>query len=292
MKKHSLKNSKINIFDVMIISFLVIFTIIAAYPFFYTIIGSFNEGLDFEYGGIWLYPRAFTLANYRIVFEDSRLYRAFINTVMATVFGVALSLIFTSCIAYAMSQNNLKGKKFFWYFNLITMFFSGGLVPLYITIVLIGLYDSFFVYIVPAMYSVYNMIVLTSFFRSIDKGISDSARIDGANEIQIWWKLYLPIAKPALATVGLWLAVNRWNSYLPTLIFTKKDESIWLLQYYLMRLIRDSSLPAIDGNIADEVNKQTITFAAIIIASVPIICVYPFISKYFSKGLMLGSMKG
>ena len=154
---------KINFADAVIVFILLLFTCLALYPLIYTVAGSFNDGIDFEYGGIWFFPRKFTLANYQAVFFDDRLYRAFLNTVVSTVAGVAGGLIFTSCVAYAMSHNRLKGKKIFWTINMITMFFGGGLIPYFMLIVNIGLYDSFLVYIVPALYSVYNMIVLQAF---------------------------------------------------------------------------------------------------------------------------------
>lgn len=292
MKKKNGLVQKVNGFDVLIVATLLIITLLALYPFLYTIAGSFNDGVDFEYGGVWLFPREFTLANYRTVLTDDRLYRALLNTVVSTVIGVAGALLFTSCVAYAMSQPKLKGKKFFWTVNMITMFFGGGMVPYFMLILLIGLYDSFFVYIVPVIYSVYNMIVITSFFRSIDPGMRESALIDGAGEFRIWWSLYLPVSTPVLATVGLWVAVARWNNYMSTMLYTAKDESIWLLQYYLMRIIKDSSMPDIDASVSQEVSARTISFAAIVVATIPIFCVYPFVAKYFTKGIMVGAMKG
>lgn len=292
MKKKSKLIQKINFFDGIILFVLFLFSLLALYPFVYTLAGSFNDGVDFGYGGIWLFPRKITLANYATVLNDERLYTAFINTLVSTVIGVALALAFTSCVAYAMSHPKLKAKKFFWVFNMITMFFSGGLVPYFIMILAIGLFDSFLVYIIPSMYSVYNMIVLSAFFKSIDSGMRESALIDGASELRIWWSLYMPVSTPALATVGLWIAVARWNSYMPTLVYTSKDENIWLLQYYLMRIIKDSSMPDVDASVSQEVTAKTISFAAIIVATIPIFCIYPFVAKYFTKGIMLGAVKG
>ncbi len=292
MKKNQGVIQRVNVFDWIIIGVLFVFTLLAAYPFVYTLAGSFNDGLDFEYGGIWLFPRSFTFANYQAVFSDSRLYVAFINTAAVTIVGVVLTLVFTSCVSYAMSQKKLRGKKFFWTTNLITMFFGGGMVPYYILILEIGLYDNYLVYVLPGAYSVYNMIVITSFFRNIDEGIRESALIDGASEPRIWWSLYLPVSKPVLATVGLWVAVARWNAYLPTLLYTSQDESMWMLQYYLMRVIQAARLEGVDDSFAGQVTVKTVSFAAIIIAVIPIFSVYPFITKYFTKGIMLGSIKG
>jgi len=280
---------RVTVVDVVILFFLLSFAFLTLYPFLFTLSGSLNEGLDYEYGGVGLLPRKFTLDNYSVVFSDSRLYRAFFNTVLVTAGGVFLSLLLTTCVAYAMANKHLKGKKFFWVFNIITMFFSGGMIPSYMLILALGLFDSFLVYILPAGYSVYNMIILSNFFRSIDGSIRESAVIDGANEFRIWISLYIPLSKPALATVGLWIAVSRWNSYLPTLLYTSKTENMWLLQYYLMRVIQEVTVPDIDGAV---VSQRTISFAAMIVAVVPIVAVYPFISKFFTKGIMLGSLKG
>lgn len=292
MKKRQGAIVKINYADVIIVFILMIFTLLALYPFLYTIAGSFNDGIDYEYGGIWLIPRKFTLANYITVFSDERLYRAFLNTVIATVAGVAGGLVFTSCVAYAMSHPKLKLHKVFWIINMITMFFGGGLIPYFMLIKGIGLYNSFLVYIIPSLYSVYNMIVLSNFFRGIDNAMRESAMLDGASEFRIWWSLYLPVSMPALATVGLWLTVGHWNSYMPTLIYTKKDESMWLLQFYLMKIIKDANLPDSDPSISAEISAKTISFAAIVISSIPIFLVYPFVAKYFTKGVMVGAVKG
>ena len=282
---------KIQIFDILIIIGLVLITLVSFYPFVFTIAGSFNNGIDYQYGGVWIFPREITLANYQAVLGDPKLYLSFGNTVLVTVLGTFASLLFTSFVANGMSQTSLRGKKFFWTVNLITMFFSGGMVPFYLLILTLGLYDNFLVYIVPSVYSVYNMIILSSFFRSIDSGIRESAMIDGASEFRIW-TLYLPISKPALATVGLWIAVSRWNTYMPTLLYTSREENLWLLQYYMMRLIKEFSMPETEGFISDQVSAQTVTYASIVVSVLPIMLVYPFLSKYFTKGIMVGALKG
>lgn len=282
---------KIQIFDILIIIGLLLITLVSFYPFVFTIAGSFNNGIDYQYGGVWIFPREITLANYQAVLGDPKLYLSFGNTVLVTVLGTFASLLFTSFVAYGMSQKSLRGKKFFWTVNLITMFFSGGMVPFYLLILTLDLYDNFLVYIVPSVYSVYNMIILSSFFRSIDSGIRESAMIDGASEFRIW-TLYLPISKPALATVGLWIAVSRWNTYMPTLLYTSREENLWLLQYYMMRLIKEFSMPETEGFISDQVSAQTVTYASIVVSVLPIMLVYPFLSKYFTKGIMVGALKG
>ena len=291
MKKERLhKTTSFSLSGAVIIFILVLIALITLYPFVYTLAGSFNDGTDFEKGGVWLFPRVFTLDNYTAVFSDYRLWIGLGNTVLRTVVGTTAALIVTSCVAYAMSQRELPCKRFFRVFNVITMFFSGGIVPFFLVVNILGLYDNFLVYILPSLYSVYNMIVISTFFRGIGQGVREAAILDGASEMRIWWSVFMPMSTPVLATVGLWIAVMHWNSYLPTLLYTSKDESMWTLQYYLMRIIKDAALP--EGDAANEnVTAQTISFAAMVIAMIPIVCVYPFLQKYFAKGAALGSLK-
>ena len=291
MKKERLrKTTSFSVSGTVIIFILVLIALITLYPFVYTLAGSFNDGTDFEKGGVWLFPRVFTLNNYTAVFSDYRLWIGLGNTVLRTVVGTAAALIVTSCVAYAMSQRELPCKRFFRVFNVITMFFSGGIVPFFLVVNILGLYDNFLVYILPSLYSVYNMIVISTFFRGIGQGVREAAILDGASEMRIWWSVFMPMSTPVLATVGLWIAVMHWNSYLPTLLYTSKDESMWTLQYYLMRIIKDAALPEGDA-VNENVTAQTISFAAMVIAMIPIVCVYPFLQKYFAKGAALGSLK-
>lgn len=291
MKKERLrKTTSFSVSGTVIIFILVLIALITLYPFVYTLAGSFNDGTDFEKGGVWLFPRVFTIDNYTAVFSDYRLWIGLGNTVLRTVVGTAAALIVTSCVAYAMSQRELPCKRFFRVFNVITMFFSGGIVPFFLVVNILGLYDNFLVYILPSLYSVYNMIVISTFFRGIGQGVREAAILDGASEMRIWWSVFMPMSTPVLATVGLWIAVMHWNSYLPTLLYTSKDESMWTLQYYLMRIIKDAALPEGDA-VNENVTAQTISFAAMVIAMIPIVCVYPFLQKYFAKGAALGSLK-
>ena len=291
MKKERLhKTTSFSVSGTVIIFILVLIALITLYPFVYTLAGSFNDGTDFEKGGVWLFPRVFTLNNYTAVFSDYRLWIGLGNTVLRTVVGTAAALIVTSCVAYAMSQRELPCKRFFRVFNVITMFFSGGIVPFFLVVNILGLYDNFLVYILPSLYSVYNMIVISTFFRGIGQGVREAAILDGASEMRIWWSVFMPMSTPVLATVGLWIAVMHWNSYLPTLLYTSKDENMWTLQYYLMRIIKDAALPEGDA-VNENVTAQTISFAAMVIAMIPIVCVYPFLQKYFAKGAALGSLK-
>ncbi len=285
--------AKINGFDVLIYAVLILFGLITLYPFVFTLAGSFNDAMDYDYGGVWLFPREFTFASYEVVFTDSRIYGAFFITTAITVIGTVTGLLFTSCVAYALSRRSLRGSKFFWIINMIPMFISGGMIPMYMLIQFSGLYNTFMVYILPGLYSVFNMIILCNFFRGIDEGLYESAKIDGAGEFRIWFSIYMPVSKPALVTVALWIAVGRWNTYMPTLLWTDISSSrLWTLQFYLMRLIREKDLSTMDGNYWGKVSAQTLSFAAIVVSMIPVVLAYPFMSKHLAKGITLGSMKG
>jgi putative aldouronate transport system permease protein len=291
--KEEKKPSKFQLFDTVNYTLMILFAFITIYPFFFVLIGSLNDGQDYASGGIWLFPHLFTTASYNVVLSDARFWLAVRNTVIRTVIATVVSVLFTSMVAYGMSRPDLKHKNVFYWINLITLFFSGGLIPYFLLIVAIGLYDTFWVYIIPAMYSVYNMIVFSSFFRGIPDSIRESAIIDGANEFTIWFRMYLPLSKPVIATVGLWVAVGHWNSYMATMLYTM-DTNLITLQYYLMKLIKEAnvSYEGVSWDIRDQVTAQTISYAAMIVATIPIISVYPFIQRFFAKGIMIGSLKG
>ena len=280
-------------FDYVNYTFLLICVLFMLYPFYFVLIGSFSEGQDYMGGGVWLLPRIWTVANYQVIVSDNLLWVAYKNTTIRTLVGSTLSLSFTSIVAYAMSRRELKFRGVFQILNLITMFFGGGLIPYFAMINLLGLYDSFLVYIIPAMYSVYNMIVISGGFGSISEELHDSAVIDGAGEIRIWWQIYLPLSKAVHATVLLWLAVGNWNAYYSTMIYTQGGDHVITLQYYLMNVINKAAYsPEVGGEILEQVTPRTVSYAAIVVAILPILFVYPFLSRYFVKGVFVGALKG
>jgi putative aldouronate transport system permease protein len=287
---------RFNLFDLLNYTFLAVFGLISLYPLIYVLAGSFSEGLDYTSGGIYFLPRIWSFENYLVILNDHRLWIAYKNTVLRTLIGVPLALIFTSLVAYAMSRKELIGRPFFYWASIATMFFGGGLIPYFLVIKMLGLYDNFLVYVIPGMYSAFNMIIFSSFFRSIPEEIRESAVVDGAEEIYIWYKIIIPLSKPVLATVGLWLTVGSWNSFFDTMVFTVNPD-LQTLQYYLLKVIHESSMPIssdvpLPPQIFNNISPQTVSLAAIIIATIPILFVYPFLQKYFVKGIMIGSLKG
>lgn len=283
------KIKKYTAFDYINMIFLTLFGVVTIYPFYYVVIGAFSNGQTYMSGGVFFAVRGFTLDNFKAIIGDSTLWTAFRNSALRTAAGVASGLLFTSLVAYAMGSPHLRCKALYQNLHIFTMFFSGGTIPFYLLIRVLGLYNSFWVYIVPALFSVYNMIVISNFFRGIPDGLREAAEIEGAGEITIWWTIYMPLSKAVLATVGLWLAVNHWNSYMGTMLYTDADSSTITLQYYLKQII--NSAASISGDY-ETVTTKTVAYAAIVLATIPILCVYPAVQKHFTKGVLVGSLKG
>lgn len=286
------RKANIHLFDVINTSWMVAFCIMCIFPIIYVVAGSFSQGADYAKGGIYLLPRVFTFENYKLVLSDAAFYKSYMVTIARTAIGTVTGLIFTSAVAYAMSRNNLKFKRFFYWANIVTMFFGGGLVPYFLIIQATGLYDTFWVYIIPSLYSVYNMIVISSFFRGISGEIHEAAEIDGAGELYIWWNIYMPLSKPVLATVALWLAVGHWNSYFDTMLYTSSDE-LQTLQHFLLKAISTSTMTeGLPETMMQSVSAMTVSLAAIILSIIPVLFAFPFVRKNFQSGIMIGSLKG
>ena len=291
-KNFNKKKTKVYLFDVINFLWMGVFCLCCIYPIYYVLIGSFNQGADYNKGGVYLLPRVFTFENYKIVLKETKMWHSYLVTFGRTIIGTVTSVVYTSIVAYAMSRNNLKFKKAFYYINIFTMFFGGGLVPYFLIIKSLNLYDSFWVYIIPGLYSVYNMIVMSSFFKSISNELHEAAVVDGAGEFRIWWQIYLPLSKPVLATVALWAAVGHWNSYFDTMIYTA-SEKLQTLQYFLLKAISTSNMTeGMPSDMLDRISPRTISLAAIIISIIPVLFFFPFVRKNFQSGIMIGSLKG
>lgn len=291
-KNFNRKKTKVYLFDVINFLWMGLFCLCCIYPIYYVLIGSFNQGADYDKGGVYLIPRIFTFENYRIVLRKTEMWHSYLVTFGRTIIGTVTSVVYTSIVAYAMSRSNLKFKKAFYYINIFTMFFGGGLVPYFLIIKSLHLYDSFWVYIIPGLYSVYNMIVMSSFFKSISNELHEAAVVDGAGEFRIWWQIYLPLSKPVLATVALWAAVGHWNSYFDTMIYTASDK-LHTLQYFLLKAISTSNMTeGMPSDMLERISARTISLAAIIISIIPVLFFFPFVRKNFQSGIMIGSLKG
>jgi len=282
------------VFSVIKYGVLATFLFLVLYPFYHVLIASFSSGIDYTYGGIVWWPRRFSLENYMIVLNDKRLYSALLVTFARVIIGTITAIFFTSMVSYAMSRKELKYKRTFYGLSLVAMFFSSGIIPYFLVIKSIGLFDNFLVYIIPNMYNVFHMLVLSRFFKQIPEEYHDAASMDGASEFRIWLKIYMPLSKPIISTISLWIAINQWSSYYDTMLFTNR-ESLHTLQYYLIKIIKEASLPPIANiqlppDVIDYISPITVQFAAIVISIIPVILFYPLISRVIIKGLQEGSL--
>lgn len=292
----SKKLGSANIGDRFISILMVVVCFVALYPVWYTIIISFNDSVDAMRGGIFWLPRKFSLESYKTVFQDTAIARAFMITILRTVLGTLTSVFFTAMVGYALSKKFIFGNRFYMILGTITMFFGGGLIPYFILIKNIGLYDNFWVYIIPGLFNFYNMIIFMSFFRSMPAGLEESAKLDGANDLVIFLKIILPLSMPVVATIALFNGVGHWNDYFTGVMYINKAE-LQPIQTFLYRIVASASasktvvsMPA--GVSAQQVSSQSVRLATMVVTTFPIVCVYPFLQKYFVKGMMIGSIKG
>lgn len=271
--------------------------IITLYPFYYIVINSLNEGLDAVKGGIYFWPRKFTLDNYVQFLSDSKWLLAITVTVARTTLGAALCVLFTCMVAYGMSFKNLALRNVYFAIVLVCMYFDGGLIPYFLTLKSVGLINRFLVYILPNMFSIYYMILAISFFKELPVELYESAYLDGANEFLVFFRIVLPLSTPLLATLALFSAVGHWNSWMDTAFFATANKNLRTLAYLMRDIIMRNETGVRGAAAVAQGSRMTVTstsiqMAAMIIAVLPIICVYPFLQKYFVKGIMLGAVKG
>ena len=290
------KLGKGTIGDKFITAFMILVCFCALYPVWYTVIVSFNNSEDTLRGGIYFFPRKFTLESYKTVFQDKSIIKAFGVTILRTLIGTVCSVLFTAMVGYAFSKKHIWGNRVYMIIGTITMFFGGGLIPTFILYKNIGLYDNFLVYVLPSLFNFYNMIIFMSFFRELPVGLEESAKLDGANDMLIFFRIILPLSMPVLATIALFNGVGQWNDYFTGVMYINNAD-LQPIQTFLYRIIASASasktvvsLPA--GISAQQVSSQSVRLATMVVTTLPIVCVYPFLQKYFVKGMLVGSIKG
>ena len=287
--------------DYINVFFLVLIAFVTFYPFWNVLMISLNDPNDTLMGGITLWMRKFTIENYRYIFTQNAFTSALIVSVGRTVIGASAHLLFCSAFAYALSKKWMIGQKFFLGMLIVTMYIGGGLIPTFLTFKNLGLYHNFMVYILPNIVSSYNAIIMMTYFKSIPSELEESVRIDGGNDYVIFFRIVLPVSLPMLATIGLFVAVWQWNSWFDTMLYGGRK--LMTLQMQLVELIRDASqvqkLMSAGSNLAANLarmgynpNVESIKATSMMVTAIPIICVYPFLQKYFVKGIMVGSLKG
>ncbi|KRG14343.1 carbohydrate ABC transporter permease [Lederbergia galactosidilytica] len=284
----------------VIYTFLTLLAFVTFYPFWNSLVISFNSGQDTMLGGLTFWPREFTLANYELVFKDKRLINAFIVSVLRTIVGTFLSVMATAVLAYGLSKKELIGRKFFMIFCLITMFFSGGLIPTFLLVRSLGLMDSFWVMIIPTLISVWNMIIFRTFFQQLPAGLEESAKIDGCGYWSTFFRIVLPLSGPVIATLALFTAVFHWNDWFFPTIYISSENLIpiqTLLQKVLKANTVSQAMSQVDAGAAAHMSKlntvtgKSLSMAIMMVATLPIVMVYPFVQKYFVKGVLIGSLK-
>ena len=287
----------LNAFNMVI---MVLVFILTVYPFYYVLVMSFNDGYDAMAGGIYLWPRKFSLENYSEFLTDQKWIAAIFVSISRTLLGTVLGVFFTCLVAYAMSFEDLKLRKVYYGIMIVCMYFSGGLIPYYLVIRELGLLNTFWVYVIPGMFSIYNMILAISFFQSMPKTLYESAYLNGANDLLIYVRIVLPLSKPLLATLALFVAVGQWNSWMDTAFYCTGQNNLRTLAFLLRDVIvsnetgamRMQSMTSVAAGKMKPTTSRSIQMAAMIVSVLPILCVYPFLQKYFVSGIMLGAVKG
>lgn len=282
-------------FDLLNVIGMLFICFITLYPIWYVLVNSFNDGTDAMRGGIYWWPREFSLENFQAVFQNSGIMQAMWITVAKTVIGTVAHVFFTAMVAYAFSRKDLIGGKLYILLGTITLFFGGSLIPYYLLIRDLHMLDSFLVYIIPALFSFFDLIIFMTFFREIPDGLEEAAKIDGANDLSIFVRVIIPVSMPVIATIALFHGVYQWNDYFTGMLYINNTD-LQPIQTYLYRVVAQSSsnqmMANAPGGITKSVTSQSIKLATMVVTTLPIVLVYPFLQKYFVKGLMIGSIKG
>ncbi len=295
MKKISAGDLTFNIFNYSLMVFL---SIITLYPFLNVLAISLNNSVDTVKGGITIFPREFTILNYIEIFKTRALTTSVIISVLRTVIGTITGIISSAMVAYVISRNDFIAKKHITILFTITMYVSGGLIPDYMLIRNLHLTNNFLVYILPGLISVFNVIVLRSFIDGLPFELQESAKLDGANDLIIFFRIIFPLCTPAIATLSLFIAVGQWNSWFDTYLYCGSNRSLTTLQFELQKILlsaQSSGQQDIYGS-SDIISRKRISpeslrMAMTVVATLPILFVYPFVQKYFIKGLTLGAVK-
>ena len=282
------------VFNVVNIVVLFILGLTTLLPFLHVLAKSLSSQLAISLGQVTFLPVDLQIGTFQYVLEQDQFTGSFRNSVIITIAGTALALIMTVMIAYPLSKPKLKGRKFFMLVFVFVMLFSGGMVPNYLLYKTFGLVNTLWALIVPGMLSVFNILLVKTFFEELPESVEESARIDGANNFTILFRIVLPMALPVLAAVGLFFAVAYWNNYFSAVLYITKPD-LKPLQMYLYELISQSSPEMgmeIDADRMMNVDPESIRAATIMLSTLPILCLYPFLQKYFVKGITIGSVKG
>lgn len=292
------KKKKISVFDIVVISITLVLVVMIAYPLILVVSSSISDPVAVASGKVLFWPKGFTLAGYQRVFQDKNIMLGYANTLFYTVVGTMINLVVTVPAGYVMTKSEVPGIKYIMMIFLFTMYFSGGMIPSFLLVKSLELYNTRWVLIILGAFSVYNCIICRSFFAGLPKELEEAAYIDGSSYIRTFITIVLPLSKALLGVMVLYFAVGHWNSYFNAMIYTY-DTNIQPLQLFLRRILilQQSSADMMAGG-GDEFAAQQqqvaalIKYAVIVVSSLPLMIIYPFLQKYFEKGVMIGSVKG
>lgn len=297
---NKIKVNKVDTFiQILIYLIVILFCLAILLPCLNVLVLAFNDGKDAARGGIWFWPREFTLDNFKEVFDDGSIMTAYGISIARTVIGTFLSLMVTTLAGFSLKQKDLPGNKLLTVLITFTMLFSGGMIPTYIQYRNLHLLNSFWVYVVPSLVSVTYLLMVRTFFEGIPDSLEESAKLDGCGYFQTYFRIMLPLSKPVIAVVGLYTAVNHWNDWFAG-AFYMNDSSMWPVQTVLQNMLTKSmSQQQQITSVAEALAQSSVStttdslkMAAVVVTTVPILCVYPFVQKYFAQGAMIGAVKG
>ena len=289
------KNKRVTGFDIGLYTIFGILGLLTLYPFYYVLIGSFANTQASATYSPYLYPHVFDLTGYQMIIGDIYFFKSLMTTLFVTAVGTSLNMVISVMTAYVLSRKRLLGRKQLIVLITFTMLFSGGLIPTYLVVSNLGLINSIWAMIFPGMISTYYVIIMKNYFSGLPQSLEDAAKIDGANDLKVLYKIYLPISKPFMATFALFYAVERWNEWWNAYLYIS-DKNIKPLQIYLRDILVNfsnqlSTQAQSVVNSQGKVYVQSVQMATIVITMLPIMCLYPFLQKYFVKGVMIGAIK-
>ncbi|WP_154794525.1 carbohydrate ABC transporter permease [Occultella kanbiaonis] len=281
--------------DVIIAVVLVLLALATVYPFLYQFTISLSTPAQAMQTGWHLFPTEITFESYRTVLSDSGIFTAYRNTIIRTVLATVLAVLLTASVAYPLAQPEFPHRRLLNFVLVFSLLVSGGFLAMYLLVRSLGLLDTVWALALPGSVTAFNVIIMRNFFQAIPRELTDSGRIDGASELQIMFRIVLPLSKPVLAVVALWVALANWNAWFDALLYiTDPDKQV--LQMFVRNAVLSRSTPLVEGSLDTTqqafANVQTLSAAALMVATIPIICLYPFLQKYFARGILLGSVKG
>ena len=279
------------VFDVVNVVVLALVGIVAVLPFLYVLAGSFATESELTSRSFFVWPEVWTTASYEAIFATPAFARALATTIAVTLVGTVLQLALTVSMAYPLSRRDLPGRRLLMILVVFTMVFSAGMIPTFLVVKDLGLLDTYWALVLPLAINPFSLIIIRTFFQNLPTELEEAAKIDGASEVGILWRIVLPLSKPVLATFALFYAVGIWNDFMSPLLYLS-DTSMWTLQIYLRQVTASAELSAGDIALQETPPAQGVKFAVIAVATLPILLFYPFLQKHFAKGMLIGSVKG